>query len=94
MSNYELVERMRDFRLRMNLSQPAFCDRYGLSLDTLKSWEKRQRQPETVAALYIEMIMLEPEEVARLVSRIEYHRSRRQKESLRKAAQEQEVTSA
>lgn len=94
MSNYELVERMRDFRVRMSLSQQAFCDRFGLLLETVKKWEQHKRQPETVAALYIEMILLEPEEVARMVSRIEYHRSRRQGKNLRTTAPSHEATSA
>jgi putative transcriptional regulator len=47
---------VRAIRQQMGLSQPAFANRFGLSLYTLRNWEQGKRQPDPAARAYLKVI--------------------------------------
>ena len=53
-------------RLRrgLMLSQAGFARRFGLSLPTLRNWERGVRQPDAAARAYLTVIARDPERVA------------------------------
>lgn len=51
-------------RRRLLLSQSAFARRYGLSLPTLRNWERRSRSPDAAARAYLTVIARDPQRVA------------------------------
>jgi transcriptional regulator with XRE-family HTH domain len=51
-------------RRRLQLSQSAFAMRYGLSLPTLRNWERRSRLPDAAARAYLTVISRDPDRVA------------------------------
>jgi transcriptional regulator with XRE-family HTH domain len=51
-------------RRRLLLSQSSFARRYGLSLPTLRNWERRARSPDAAARAYLTVIARDPERVA------------------------------
>ncbi len=65
------ADRVRNLRNRLGLSQPAFADRYGLPLGTIRSWEQgRRTPPDATGALLIRLIERDPNGLARLVEHI------------------------
>lgn len=73
----ELVEKIKALRFDMDLTQRDFADRFGLSLNTFRHWEKQRRVPEGPALLLLEMILLDPEGIHRMINRIKAKRNRR-----------------
>lgn len=63
------VEKIRDLRIRMNLTQREFCEQFGLSLPALHQWEMKRRTPDTLGVTYLRLILTDPERVAALVTR-------------------------
>lgn len=65
------AEEVKTIRLSLGLSQEAFCQRYRIPIANLRNWEQagRKVQPGTAARLLIEMIKVDPERVAQIVSR-------------------------
>jgi transcriptional regulator with XRE-family HTH domain len=51
-------------RRRLLMSQSSFARRYGLSLPTLRNWERRSRSPDAAARAYLTVIARDPERVA------------------------------
>jgi DNA-binding transcriptional regulator YiaG len=66
------VEKIRDLRIRMNLTQIEFCERFGLSVSALHQWEMKRRLPDTIGVTYLRLILTDPEHVAALVSRSQW----------------------
>jgi putative transcriptional regulator len=79
MYSFEVVEKIRKLRLRMNLSQAAFADKFALPYETLREWEKNRKVPNLTAETYLELILLDPDAVSMLVSRMVVARDRRQR---------------
>jgi transcriptional regulator with XRE-family HTH domain len=71
----ETLEKIKDLRLRMRLTQDEFCNRYGMLLETFKKWEQGKRKLDTIGALWLEAILMDPERMADLVSRVEWKRT-------------------
>ena len=53
----------RAIRLRMNLTQAQFAERFHLSLGTLRDWEQGVREPDRAAKAYLRVIDKHPEAV-------------------------------
>jgi DNA-binding transcriptional regulator YiaG len=66
------VEKIRDLRTRMNLTQSEFCERFGLTFTTYRQWESGRRLPDTVGVTYLQVILTSPETVATLVARAKW----------------------
>jgi len=76
METTELVERLVALREGMGLSRRQFAERFGLPWETLKNWETHRRQPDQATALLLEMILLDPEAMYRMVNRVMSARGR------------------
>jgi putative transcriptional regulator len=64
---YRTPRSVRLARERMNLSQLEFAQRFGIRLDTVRSWEESDADIEDPAALaLLQVIESEPEAVARV----------------------------
>ena len=64
---YRTPRSVRLARERMNLSQLEFAQRFGIRLDTVRSWEEGDADIEDPAALaLLQVIESEPEAVARV----------------------------
>ncbi|MDR1970963.1 MAG: helix-turn-helix domain-containing protein [Treponema sp.] len=59
---------VKAIRQRMGLSQPAFANRFGLSLYTLRNWEQGKRQPDPAARAYLKVIEKAPDFVSRVLT--------------------------
>jgi len=55
---------IRRLRGRLQLSQAAFARRYGLTLTSLRTWERRTRLPDAAARAYLTVISRDPDRVA------------------------------
>ena len=51
---------VKSIRTKLGLTQVEFCHRFGLSLDTVRKWEQRGRQPEGPARAYLKVIANDP----------------------------------
>lgn len=56
-------------RQRLRLSQEAFADRFGVSLDTLRDWEQGTSTPDTAARTLLRVIETNPEAVLEALAR-------------------------
>lgn len=52
-------------RKKLKLSQPAFAERFGLLLATVRDWEQDRRKPDRAATVLLRVIEREPDVVAR-----------------------------
>ena len=59
----------RTVRKRLGLSQPAFAERYGIPVGTLRDWEQGRKRPGAAALPYLRVIAREPEMVERALHR-------------------------
>ena len=50
-------------RLRLGLSQRAFAERFGFSVDTVRKWEQHQREPTGAARVLLRVIDKNPQAV-------------------------------
>ena len=55
-------------RKRQKLSQSAFADRYGLSVGTVRDWERGRRKPDRAAQVLLSVIDRNPEAVTRALT--------------------------
>ena len=58
-THYEVAD-VKAIRARLNVSQQEFADALGTSLDTVKSWEGRRRNPTGLAAKVLATIQDDP----------------------------------
>ena len=66
---------VHEIRLRLDLTQEAFADRYGFALKTLKNWEQGIREPTGPARILLMMLDAEPKTVERLIHKaVDEHR--------------------
>lgn len=56
---------VRAIRAKTGLTQEAFAQRFGFSVNTLRHWEQGKRQPEGPARSYLKVIAADPEAVRR-----------------------------
>jgi len=56
-------------RLRQQLTQEQFSDRYGIPLGTLRNWEQQHRAPDGPARVLLAVIEKYPEKVEEVVRR-------------------------
>lgn len=54
---------VKKIRKGLHMTQAAFSDRFGFSLDTVKHWEGGRRTPETPARAYLTVIEKNPHAV-------------------------------
>jgi putative transcriptional regulator len=54
---------VRAIRSRLGLTQEAFADRFGFSVNTLRHWEQGKRQPEGPTRAYLLVIDRAPNAV-------------------------------
>ncbi len=54
---------VRSIRKSLNMTQAAFSDNFGFSLDTVKHWEGGRRTPEVPARAYLTVIERDPSAV-------------------------------
>lgn len=59
-TRYEIAD-VKAIRSRLNVSQVDFAQALGTSLDTIKSWESKRRNPTGLAAKVLETINEDPE---------------------------------
>lgn len=61
----QFANRVRTLRARLNLSQQAFAERYGLPIGTVRNWEQaRTSKPDATGDLVLRLIENDPEGVA------------------------------
>ncbi len=58
---------VRALRARLDLAQPEFAARYGLSVGTVRDWEQGRTVPDRPAQVLLRVIEAEPELVRRVV---------------------------
>lgn len=51
---------VKSIRKKLNMTQAAFSDSFGFSLDTVKHWEGGRRTPEIPARAYLTVIQRNP----------------------------------
>ena len=54
---------VKAIRERLGLTQAAFAERFGFSLDTLRKWEQGQTVPDRPARAYLRVIARNPKAV-------------------------------
>lgn len=59
---------VRAIRLKLNMSQAAFANRYGLALNAVQDWEQGRRPPNRYARILLAVIDSEPEAVERALA--------------------------
>ena len=58
---------VRALRARLDLAQPEFAARYGLSVGTVRDWEQGRTIPDRPAQVLLRVIEAEPELVRRVL---------------------------
>ncbi len=61
----EFGSRVRRLRQKLNLSQPAFAERFQIPVASLRDWEHGRRMPDGATRAYLIVIEREPEAVQR-----------------------------
>jgi|SRR5918995_7201886 putative transcriptional regulator len=61
----EFGSRVRRLRQKLNLSQPAFAERFQIPVASLRDWEHGRRMPDAATRAYLIVIEREPEAVQR-----------------------------
>lgn len=56
---------VRAIRARLKLTQPAFAERFGLSVGTVRDWEQGRAVPDQAARVLLRAIERDPEAVQR-----------------------------
>jgi DNA-binding transcriptional regulator YiaG len=63
--------KLRATRAFLGMTQQQFADHFGISLDTVKSWESNSRkEPNGIARLVIELISNDPHSASKLAKMI------------------------
>ncbi len=55
-------------RARLELSQTAFAESFGLDLGVVQAWEQKRRRPDRCARILLAVIAKEPEAVRRALT--------------------------
>jgi len=58
---------VRAIRARLKLTQPAFAERFGLPVGTVRDWEQGRAVPDQAARILLRVIERDPEAVQRAV---------------------------
>lgn len=58
-SRYEVAD-VKEIRAKLNVSQAEFAEAMGTSVDTIKSWESKRRNPTGLAAKVLSTIQENP----------------------------------
>ena len=61
---------VRRIRKKLNMSQNAFADYFGVSVKTIQDWEQGRRVPSGASKNFLFVIDQEPEAVRRALSRL------------------------
>jgi|tagenome__1003787_1003787.scaffolds.fasta_scaffold20890716_2 putative transcriptional regulator len=64
----EFGSRVRQLRQKLNLSQPAFAERFRIPVASLRDWEHGRRMPDAATRAYLIVIEREPEAVRRALA--------------------------
>ena len=56
-----LVSFVKELRWKLNMSREGFAAAYGIPLDTLRTWERRQTEPSEAELAYLHAIERNPE---------------------------------
>lgn len=59
-SRFEVAD-VKAIRAKLNVSQAEFADALGTSLDTVKSWESKRRNPTGISAKVLDTIQDNPQ---------------------------------
>lgn len=62
---------VKAIRKSLKMTQAEFANAFGLSLDTLRKWEREDREPEGPARAYLKVIAHDPDAVRRALSKPE-----------------------
>jgi putative transcriptional regulator len=60
---------VKALRTKLNLAQPEFARRYGLSVGTVRDWEQGRATPDKPAQTLLRIIQAEPDLVRRVLER-------------------------
>lgn len=63
--HYPKILDVRAIRAKTGMTQEAFAQRFGFSVNTLRHWEQGKRYPEGPARSYLKVIDKDPEAVVR-----------------------------
>jgi putative transcriptional regulator len=66
-TRYEVAD-VKAIRTQLNVSQVEFAEALGTSVDTIKSWEKKRRNPTGLAAKVLATIHDDPEVYRKLAA--------------------------
>ena len=66
-TRYEVAD-VKTIRAQINVSQREFAQTMGISVDTIKSWESKRRNPTGLAAKVLSAIQKNPEFYQELAS--------------------------
>ena len=66
LGNVRITSPIAETRHRVNLSQPKFAEKLGISVNTLRSWEQGLRKPSGAAKTLLDLLHRKPELVHEL----------------------------
>lgn len=58
---------VKELRLSLSMSQPEFAAKFGLSIHTLRQWERRRKHPDGAAQTLLQVIKHNPEIVMQAI---------------------------
>lgn len=61
LTHVRITSPVTETRQRVNLSQPKFAEKLGISVNTLRSWEQGLRKPSGAAKTLLELLHRKPE---------------------------------
>jgi len=70
---------VKKIRLRLDLSQAEFAERFGLSHRTVQQWEQHRSEPDQPARLLLHLIERSPAKISLLVNAVVLDAADRQK---------------
>lgn len=59
---------VKEIRNKVNMNQTEFASAFGISLDTLRHWERGDREPRGPALVLLSVVAREPKAVLRALS--------------------------
>jgi putative transcriptional regulator len=65
------VPMVKRLRWRLELTQEAFAERYGIPVATVRDWEQGRSSPDATAQSYLKIIESEPKKVAKILDAAE-----------------------
>ena len=61
---------VKAIRVKLQMTQVEFAERFGFSVNTLRHWEQGSREPEGPARAYLTVIDREPKAVQRALAKV------------------------